>query len=640
VHAGFLCPVKYIGAHARVKTRVSFVTLAVLLYFSNAAFATTEDKLLVQLSGDRLWQALLHYSSNRLTLRQSSTINSADFFLSPNGNSDPLSELYATVFALSENVVNDADHAQCLFPARYLWLRERVKSVRDAAVVNCTDYQEWLETESIQSVSMVFATGHMKSPASFFGHNFLKLNGAGNNLSKDLLDTTINFGAEVPENEGALTFFYKGIFGGYSALFERQPFFRHMEQYGEEDLRDVWEYELSLSENVLNFLLAHIWELRNTSLTYYFFRKNCAYQISKLLALLTSEKLVPEYVPWTMPYNVIDKLVKVRSGNKSLVHNIRYHPSRRSRFHQRYFNLSADDKKAFTEQIVGSLSLDTTTFNSKSLNSQFALIDALLDYYEFRLRVDESDDIAAREKKKLLLKRFTMPVAQSTERKSSIPSPPHLAQRPGYVSLAAANNSALGSGVLLRIRPAYFDFLGLDIGRSSGGEFTALDTELVFGENRTYVSKFNLLNVTNLAPSITGVPNDRSISWRFRFGYGQTNNACDDCQRLMTDWQIGTASKLNSGLTGYVLGGARLQRPFERDNALALRLTAGVTGELLPGIRLNAFVERHEDTGSNGLDRNLVNLDMRFGSHREWDVRLSYQHEITEQLSISAGYYW
>lgn len=619
-----------------------FVTLLILccpfLLFTTVFGA--EPRSLKELSTHRVWQTLLHYESSRLTRRAQSAINTSTFFLSPQGQTDPLAELKATIKAFAMVEVEQSENAQCRFPARFIWLSEQLESVRNLRQVGCTDYLEWANPDGTQSISMIFATGHMKSPASYFGHNFLKFNSSGKTASGDLLDQTINFGAEVPEDEAALTYFYNGIFGGYSAVFERQQFFRHMSKYGEEDLRDVWEYELDLSQDELELILAHTWELQSAQLTYYFFRENCAYQIAKLLALVSPAQLVPKFMPWTMPYNVFDRLMEMEIRGKPVVGKISYHPSRRSRFHQRYFALSSAERSTFVQQVARQVPLEQTAFEDLELPSKLSVVDALLDYYEFRLRLDKNDEIAKSQKKSLLLTRFKYPVSGSNEEIFNKPFAPHLAQKPGYLSLAHVSNSAVGDVTELTLRPAYFDFLSLDLGRSAGGNFTVLDTSLVVDDQDLYLRKLDLLNITNLAPSVTGIAGDSGRSWHFRFGFDRTNNGCQRCRRLMADAMIGKASQLRQRLTGFALAGIRLQRSYQRDNTLALRLSAGVTGQLGSLARVHASIERHEDTGSNGLDRNRLNLQLRLGTSSSWDIRFGYVKEAAEEFSVSAGYYW
>ncbi len=602
-----------------------------------------------QLASNPVWLTLLHYESTRFPAGYKSAVTSADFFLADDGATSPLSELRATVQALSnpltalDNSNNSAAanaHAQCRFPARHKWLATQIKPLSVIPQINCTDYLAWAELDAVKSLSMVFAAGHMKSPASYFGHNFLKFNRKSDSASNHLLDQTINFGAEVPDNESGITYFYHGVFGGYSALFERQQFFRHMNKYGEEDLRDVWEYELQLTPEQVELIVAHTWELQNRKFTYYFFRENCAYQIALLLKLTTPDRLVPKHMPWTMPYNVFDKLMLAGKDSGGLVREIKYHPSRRSRFHQRYFSLSSTQRGIAVELINGELSPDAPRFRQLDADLQLQVIDTLIDYYEFRQRIDTSDEKAKAEKNALLLKRFDYPPAAASSIEARIPYAPHESQKPGYLNIARVHSSKLGFSTRLKIRPAYFDFLSLDIGRSSAGSFTVLDTTVQVSNETAYLQKLDVFNITNLSASVTGLPGDSSLSWHFRFAFDQTNNACSKCRKPMLDLTVGRALKLGDRLTAFALAGGRVQKSYQRDNTFAVQLRAGLTGQLTDLLRLNASIERHEDTGANGLDRNRTRLELRLGQHKSWDIRASYIRDIAEQISLSAGYYW
>ncbi len=590
------------------------------------------------LASNSEWHALLHFEPPYAYGDPRSAINTSAFFLAPDGAINPVSELVATLDAFHAPVDNGDDHARCRFPARFLWLARHISSLKNLQIIDCESYQQWLGEKPVSSISMVFAAGHMKSPASYFGHNFLKFNTDASHDGSRLLDETINYGADVPDNEGGLTYFYQGIFGGYSAVYERQAFFRHMAKYGEEDLRDVWEYELNFNSREIALLVAHTWELQQVELTYYFFRENCAYQIARLLALVTPARLVPQYMPWTMPYNVFAALMEVEIRGEPLVRDIYYHPSRRSRFHQRYFELTVDERKIFTRQVSDDLNVDQLKLLPAA--SQLKLIDAMIDYFEFRLRLDSEDKLAGKAKDAVLLYRFSLPPETTVKKTFEKPFAPHLAQRPGYVGVSAVHNQSFGSGVELRFRPAYFDFLSLDIGRSASGEFTVLDTAVVFNDQDYAVRRFDLLNVTNLAPSVTGISGDSGASWRFRAGVSSTNNGCMNCQRAMLEWQRGKAIKLSPRLTGFLLAGGKVQKPAGRDNPVALKLRAGVAGAVVPGLRIHAMVERHEDTGRNGLDRNRVLFDFRFAERSHWDVRFSYKRDVAEEFSLTAGYYW
>ncbi|KOO12142.1 hypothetical protein AKJ18_25485, partial [Vibrio xuii] len=118
----------------------------------------------------------------------------------------------------------------------------------------------------------------------------------------------------------------KGITGRYQGYFANQKYHHQNLTYNESELRDLWEYRLQLPQNDINFLLAHLWELENHSMTYYFFNENCAHQLARLLELVINKPLLEENKLWVMPYDVV-KMVH-DAGESSYLTDVIYHESR------------------------------------------------------------------------------------------------------------------------------------------------------------------------------------------------------------------------------------------------------------------------------------------------------------------------
>src|SRR5690606_16330794 len=101
-----------------------------------------------------------------------------DFFLAKNGKEDPQAELEAFI----RQVFETDDHPTyamplaCRFPARLLFLMERLQL--PAAMfpnVQCNELLKFLNYIKADKVSIMFATAHVTSPASMYGHTFLRL---------------------------------------------------------------------------------------------------------------------------------------------------------------------------------------------------------------------------------------------------------------------------------------------------------------------------------------------------------------------------------------------------------------------------------------------------------------------------------
>ena len=600
-----------------------------------AAIKPVAAAQLSQLAKDPVWLTLLHFEENRSGV-QHSAIVSESFFISPRGHVSALAELESTLEAFFSEA--SSGEMQCRYPARLQWLQSKVPALEGFELAKCSDYEEWAGDATVESVSIVFAAGHLKSPASYFGHNFLKFNSAAS--SNSLLDQSINYGAEIPPEHGPLPYLYNGIFGGYRAAYETQQFARQLASYGEQNLRDLWEYELDLTGDEVDFLLLHAWELNNQKLSYYFFRENCAYHIARLLGLVTTELFVPQYMPWTMPYNVMSRLAEVERNGEPLVKNINYHPSRRSRFRRGFSSLSAKQKEQIRLVIDSDFPDMPLQLEEESNESNSEVIDTLLDYYELRAKEDSDDAVAKEARRQLLLKRLISAPSADSRKIIKSPKPPHLASKPGFVATSYLSNSKIGPALELSMRPGYFEYLSDNIGRNNIGNFTLLDTRMRYQDERIRLYRLNIADIANLLPSSTGITGDSAKSWRFRVGFDQTNNACESCLRPMLDWQIGSAWGIAGDLSFFALTGIRVQGEHDRDNALVSKTTFGVTGRLSSNIKVFATAGRHEDIGSRGLDRNPVNVQFRFHKSSRWDFRLHYLRDVAEEFQITLGRYW
>ena len=138
------------------------------------------------LAASTTWLKLGHYERAGQGFR--SDIESDGFFLDPNGRTDPAAELSATVRALALPAEGDnASHAQCRFPARYLWLKRRSTAVAVLPAVNCAAYADWSQKGAITGVSLVFVSGRLTNPATYYGHILLKFNAPQNAQAAGLL---------------------------------------------------------------------------------------------------------------------------------------------------------------------------------------------------------------------------------------------------------------------------------------------------------------------------------------------------------------------------------------------------------------------------------------------------------------------
>lgn len=227
-------------------------------------------------SQHKQWKSLLGYRYD-----STSSIQSDSFFLSPEGHRDPLAELTATIAALQETSQADNTHAQCRFRGRYYWILEKGLVEPDTLPkVTCSEFQKFAnfpDTNANRSISLIFATGYLGNPASYYGHLLLKLNTDSSTHQNSELDSiALNYGAKIPENENVVLYILKGLTGVYPSAFTQKEFYYHLNNYTDGELRDLWEYRLTLPQSAHELIVGHLWEMLGIQHKYYFANRNCA----------------------------------------------------------------------------------------------------------------------------------------------------------------------------------------------------------------------------------------------------------------------------------------------------------------------------------------------------------------------------
>ncbi len=337
-----------------------------------------------QLAEDPQWQRLLHYARSPIGVWKSQ-ISQPSFFLSGNGRSDPQAELMATFEALQDPAENHRpnEHPICRFPGRKRFLQQKIGIPDDFfPEARCPLYQSFINRLKAEQISIVFSSYYTNSPGSAFGHTLFKIGQRqGKDKSKDsstdLLDYGIGYGANV-NDINPVTYAIYGIFGGFGGSFTNVPFYYKVREYGDFENRDLWIYDLNLTDLERDLLIDHLWEVGDVEFNYYFFTQNCAYHmLSTLDAAAPRLNLVDNMPLWSIPSDSI----KVLFLEKNLVKKVSFRPSLRRTFLSRFEKLDQNEREKFDEYLNQD---KKSEFSKLNLNSKMKILDASLDYYDFK----------------------------------------------------------------------------------------------------------------------------------------------------------------------------------------------------------------------------------------------------------------
>ncbi|MBD3830316.1 MAG: DUF4105 domain-containing protein, partial [Arcobacter sp.] len=242
------------------------------------------------------WSKLLHYRNGE------SEIDSDNFFISKNGKYDLKEELFETINSLG----NGTNSVLCRFPLRVKWLKENIPNL-NIAQYSCEELDKFISLVDGKFVTMVFPTAHINSPASMYGHTFIRIS---SNEETPLISNAVNYAAATTDTNG-LIFAYKGLFGEYEGRYSILPYYEKIKEYNNLEQRDIWEYDLDLTQDEIDKLVLHTYELKDSYSDYFFFKENCSYNVLWLLEVARpSLDLVSQFDFKTVPLDSIKILQK------------------------------------------------------------------------------------------------------------------------------------------------------------------------------------------------------------------------------------------------------------------------------------------------------------------------------------------
>lgn len=431
------------------------------------------------------WLALLHFQPQMFGYSES-TIDSPEFFISPQGKTDAAAELRATIDLFDNSTDNQR---KCLFPARYKWLKKQ--GLVRSAFPQCPEYESFYHDIRPAGVTLLFTNAYMNNPASLFGHTLLRIDTA--RKGTQLLAHGANYGAFTGEQNGVLFALY-GLTGGYYGGFTVKPYYDIINQYNNIENRDIWELNLNFSPEELDMLMAHLWELGHTKTRYYFFSENCSYMLLETFDAVRPElKLAAQFPSYVIPLDTL----KAVNSRPNLVKNINYRPSRQNKIKHRYSQMTKAQKQAYHRFVDhGELQLDELT-----PEQQAGVLETAYQYVQYQYIAEKLELADYRRQSFAVLRQ-----RNRLQTKDNLTELQH-----GKNPLMSHDSAAVGLGVGRRngagftqisVRPAYTSLLDNSYGLLSGAEINFLNLTARRYDTRHSVVLQNLdiVGISSLSP--------------------------------------------------------------------------------------------------------------------------------------------
>lgn len=462
-----------------------------------------------KLSEQISWQRLL-YTDNK----GQSEVTYSGYFLAENGRKDAHAELKADIQALFQSAEPNQS-IRCKFPARSQWLMQQLNISNDQLpTVTCPELDEWFGKIRPYKATLIYATDFMGNPSSMFGHTLLRLD-PKDQKELNLVSYAINYAATVA-GEDNWSYAWKGLTGQYPGEYSLMPYYRKVKEYGDFESRDLWEYELALTEQETSFLVKHIWEMQQVSFPYYFASDNCAYRLLGLIDLVRpSSNLKEQFKVASIPVETIKEVDK-----QGLIKAAIYRPALEtqllSQAQQHGYHLAREAQRL---SLVEPAKMPNA-IGAYSKQEQAKILEMAYDHLYLQLIGRKVDAEFAQPRLRQIL---ALRSQSDIEKQRIEPAIPNLDPVKGHH--ARTFDVALGEVqgeqfVELSHREAYHDLIDPQGGFRIGTQLMFWNGSIEYREDKLKLSRFDFLSVNSYNP-IT--PFKTPLSWGFNLGWQQAS---------------------------------------------------------------------------------------------------------------------
>jgi hypothetical protein len=536
-----------------------------------------------------------------------SEIDDPNFFISSIGMSNAKSELNATITSFFDKIDDDNNSTICKYPARFNWIQKQL-NMENLPQVNCTVFKKLYKKVNPKSVTLVFPSAHINSPASMFGHTFLRINSSYNSK---LLSYAVNYSANVDTSKtNGISFAIKGLTGGYDGRYSLLPYYEKLKEYRDTEQRDIWEYDLNFTTEETTRMFNHIWELQNATSNYYFLTENCSYNMLWLLEIARPNLYLRD--KFLFQVSPIETIHAIESEN--LIIKKTFRASKRRKI-LTYNNLIDDNYKQYSLDIVWQKIKISSLIADKTLSTiqkQYILENAMefLEYFYMRSKITKNDylnifhEITTNRAK----------LGSSKQIKIKRPANPLLAHQSIRIKMGLGSNSNDNNkSVYLGFRSAYHSLDDNSYGLLRGTQIEFLNTLIDIKDNKLSIDKLTLLSISSITQYNLFF---KDISWRTKIGW--------DKKYLYDTSKFNLTAGVGYGLgneSGYIYS---FIDPFCYTDKFGIGLSVGLS--LDNNKFYNTNLEFTNRIYNDGVSQKLFNLSQGFNISQNNQVEVKYKY--------------
>ena len=245
------------------------------------------------------------------------------FFWLRMAGKNPEAELHANLRALVEAPGEDSEeHFRCRFPARAGFLTSQLAiSPEQLEPIECKGLEKFRSDFRARSVSLMYATANLDEPASMFGHTMLLF---GQEDEEPMDDLVTSYVAVVTHS--GLAQIYRGAFGGFGSVVEVANLAQRLLTYNTRESRNLWSFELNLSEDRVGRIIDHLWEMKSTYFNYFYMDENCSFYNQHFLQVGVPELEIDGMGEFALPIEAVYLVLQY----PELVRKVSFYPAAKS----------------------------------------------------------------------------------------------------------------------------------------------------------------------------------------------------------------------------------------------------------------------------------------------------------------------
>jgi hypothetical protein len=591
-------------------------------------------KQLDALAWDSRWLGLLHVRpETRRKNRFETYIDDAKFFLTGGSRLDPKLELIATLEHFQQQ-----PESQCQYTGRRYWLGEVLPDfAASLPQVECEKYLAWLQAIDAKSVTLVFAASYLNSPSSMYGHTFLRVDSQAENRNVAYLSQAINFAAKVEEKDNGFLYSFKGLAGGYPGLFSMLPYHQKLKEYSRMENRDIWEYELNLSEQEIHRMLSHVWELEYVEFDYFFFDENCSFRLLELFEVARpSVELTDGFSLYAIPIDTVRAVEKV-----GLISRVSVRPSAQRALSYQINNLEPAEREQVASLVDDQG--DPAILRSNPPDRIGDMASVASNYWRYRYKDLPREQRGVKKQLELLR---TVNQYVSAEQNSNEENPEKSAVE-GLVQSDKGHKTelvAISMGEFdkdlytqLEWRISYHDLLDDGRGYPEGVSLNIGRLQLRLDDDgSSRLQRFDLIEITSLAPRDDFF---KPVSWRVNAGWERVFVG-DSPLVSQVNGGGGMTKRLATGVNAFAFLNGRIEYSSQLQNDVDAGLGVSMGLHVGKKNKMMLSLEQWKLTAA-GDERYASNISYNWSLGINHALRMNWQHrwfESQEINDVSLGY--